>query len=188
MHVYPWHMDPPITTDPCYTVTYKMFYILQNAHIPMTDWPPAKLTIDLCYTVTPSPCQLTIDPCYTVTPSPCQLTIDPCYTVTPHKFHIVHNAHIPMADPYTKAVSHVVECHGRLTQPPPPIKHISLENQYTKYISYIAQCTYTHGRLTPPLLQVSIDLWKTIIPNKFHIWHNAHIPMADWPHPSSNPA
>ena len=87
MHIYPWHMDPKLTIDPCYTVTSKRFHILQDAHIPMTDWPP------------------------------CQLTIDACNTVTPHKSHIVHNAHISMADPYTKAVSHVVECHGRLTPP-----------------------------------------------------------------------
>ena len=59
---------------------------------------------------------------------------------------------------------------------PPPIKHRSLENHYTKYISYIAQCIYTHGRLTPPLLQLIIDLWKTIIPNKFDIY----IYIAQW--------
>ena len=74
-----------------------------------------------------APFQITIDPCYTITPSPCQLTINPCNTITPHKSHIVHNAHVPLADPYTKAVPHVVECHGRLTPPIPPIEHISLE-------------------------------------------------------------
>ena len=46
---------------------------------------------------------------------PCQLTIDPYNTVTTHKPQIVHNAHIPMANPYTKAVSHIGECHGRQT-------------------------------------------------------------------------
>ena len=46
---------------------------------------------------------------------PCQLTIDPCNTVTPHKSQIVLNAHILMADPYTKAVLHIGECHGRWT-------------------------------------------------------------------------
>ena len=29
---------------------------------------------------------------------PVQLTIDPCYSITPTKFHILKNAHIPMAD------------------------------------------------------------------------------------------
>ena len=29
---------------------------------------------------------------------PLQLTIDPCYSITPTKFHILKNAHIPMAD------------------------------------------------------------------------------------------
>ena len=63
--------------------------------------------------------------------------------------------------------------------PNPPINHRFLKIHYTKSVSYIAQCTYTHGRLTPPpILQLSIDLWKTITPNKFHIKHNAHIPMA----------
>ena len=75
---------PQVTRNPCYTVTLKKFYILQNAHIPMTDWPSCQLTIDPCYTVIPAPCPLTIDPCYTITPAPCQLTIDPCKTVTPH--------------------------------------------------------------------------------------------------------
>ena len=32
----------------------------------------------------------------------------------------------------------------------------------------------------PPL---TIDLWNTTTPNKFHIWHNAHIPSADIPPP-----
>ena len=119
------------------------------------------------------PCQLTIDPCYTIMP-PCQLTIDLCNTVTPHKSCIVHNAHIPMADPYTKAVSHIVECHGRLPPPPPPIKHRSLENHYTKEVSYIAACTpfnrpEIYATLLHPLLQSSICLWNTITPNKFHI-------------------
>ena len=36
-----------------------------------------------------------------------------------------------------------------------------------------------HNDWPDPLLLASINLWKTITPNKFHIWHNAHIPMAD---------
>ena len=95
---------------------------------------------------------------------PCQLTIDPCNTVTPHKSQIVNNAHIPMADPYTKAVSHIGECHGRQTpklridalntvtpniahlllqSTPQSIKHRCFEYHYTKF----GRSTATEGVL-----------------------------------------
>ena len=122
---------PQLTRDPCYTVTSKKFHILQNVHIPMTDWPLCQSTLHPCYTITP-PLPIDHGSMLHSYISPSLLTIDLCYTVTPHKSHIVHNAHIPKADPYTKAVSHIVECHGRLIPPPPPIEHRSLENHYTK--------------------------------------------------------
>ena len=59
---------------------------------------------------------------------PLKLTIDLCYTITPNEFYILKNAHIPMADDhpsidhrsmlyhYTHEVSHIEKCtytHGR---------------------------------------------------------------------------
>ena len=73
---------------------------------------------------------------------------------------------------YKQEVSHIEECtytHGRLTLPPPPTEHRSLQHHYTQEVSHIEEYTYTYGRLTLPLLQMSIDLFKTITPNKFHI-------------------
>ena len=40
------------------------------------------------------------------------------------------------------------------------------------------------GQMSP--LQLTIDLYNTITPNKFHIYQNAHLPMADGPHPQSS--
>ena len=53
------------------------------------------------------------------------------FTITPTKFHILRNAHIPMAD-------------GPPT--PPQIDHRSMLYHYTHEVSYIKECTYTHGR------------------------------------------
>ena len=69
MHIYPWQMDP--TSD---QRSMLHCYIEEVSHITECTYTHDRLT----------PCQLTIDPCYTVTPSPCQLTIDPCNTITPH--------------------------------------------------------------------------------------------------------
>ena len=103
MNMYPWQIDTPIDHR-----SKLHCYMKEVSHI-----------TECTYTHD----RLTPLPCYTVTPSPCQLTMDPCNTITPHKSHQVHNAHIPMADPYTIAVSHVIECHGRLT---PPLLQLSI--------------------------------------------------------------
>ena len=64
--------------------------------------------------------------------------------------------------------------------PPPPIDHRSMEDHYTDYVSHIEDCTDTSvDRPHLSLLQLSIHFWKIITPHKFHIYHNAHIPMAD---------
>ena len=53
---------------------------------------------------------------------------------------------------------------------PPPICHRSMEDHYTNYVSHIEECTGTSAdRPHPSLLQSTIDLWKTITPNMFHI-------------------
>ena len=70
---------------------------------------------------------------------------------------------------YTKEVSHIVECtYTEDTSTPTQLDHTSVEYHYTKEVSYIAEWTYTEGTCTPPL-QLTIDVWNTIIPNKFHI-------------------
>ena len=77
------------------------------------------------------------------------LSIDALHTATPH-------------------LEDVVRFTGRSL---PLKKHRCLEYCYTTladlyiYI-YKEQCTDTYGRLTP---QLSIDICKTITPNKFHI-------------------
>ena len=81
----------------------------------MADGLPLQLTIDLHYTITPNKI-LHIEECtYTHGRwTPLQLAIDLCYIITPMKFHILKNAHIPMAD-------------GQ-----PPIKHRSMEYHSTQ--------------------------------------------------------
>ena len=83
-----------------------------------------------------------------LTPLCSQLSIDALHTATPN-----------LAD--LEDIAQCTYTHGRLTPPPPPIKHRSLENHYTKYISYIAKCIYIYGRLTPTPSQSSIDALHT---------------------------
>ena len=53
---------------------------------------------------------------------------------------------------------------------PPPINHRAMEDHYTGYVSHIEECTDTSAEISHPfLLQLTIDFWKTITPNKFHI-------------------
>ena len=114
MHIYPWQMDPPINHR-----SILHCHIQEVLHITEYTYTHDRLT----------PCLLTTDPCYTIAPS---LLIDHRSMLHhyPHKSHIVHNSHIPMADQYTKAVSHVGVCHGRLTSPPPLIKHRCMKYHY----------------------------------------------------------
>ena len=100
MHIYPWQMDPPNDHR-----SMLHCYIQEVSHITECTYTHDRWTL-LPINHTP------MLHCYTF---PCQLTIDPCNTITPHKSQIGHNAYIPMADPYTKAVSHIGECHGRQT-------------------------------------------------------------------------
>ena len=132
MHIYPWQMDYP----PINHTSMLNCYIQEVSHITECTYTHDRLT----------PCQLTIDPCYTITPSPCQLTIDPCYTITP-PLPIDHRS---MQHHYTPSISHSAQCtytHGRpihhssftcssmpwQTYPiPPPIKHGCMQNYYTQ--------------------------------------------------------
>ena len=160
MHIYPWQMDPQLTIDPCYTVNPRSFTYYRMHIYPWQIEPPANQP----YThATQLHFPLPIDH-RSMLHLPCQLTIDPCNTVTPHKSHIVHNAHIPVTDPYTKAVSHIGECYGRQTPqlridalntitpnlshlladlPPQSIEHRCLEYCYTK----LGRSTATEGVL-----------------------------------------
>ena len=84
----------------------------------------------------------------------CQLAIDPCNTITSHKSQIVHNAHILMADPYTKAVSHIVECHGRRTP---------LQSGTDALITITPNVAHLLADIPPS--QSSIDALNTTTPN-----------------------
>ena len=86
MHIYPGQMylPPPINHR-----SMEYHYTKQVSHIAECTYTQGRCT-------------------------PLQLTIDLWNTTTPNKFHILQNAHIPMADV------------------PPPINHRSLEHHYTK--------------------------------------------------------
>ena len=132
-----------------------MATILNPFHDRLTH--PLQSSIDVCKTITPNKFYIQKNAHIPLADGP---PIDHrsmlhCYTP---KSNIVHNAHTPMADPYTKAVSYIVECHGRLTQSPLLQSSIDLWKTITphKFLIYIAQCIYTNGRLTPPLFQLNI--------------------------------
>ena len=93
---------------------------------------------------------------------PLQLSIDALNTATPN-----------LAD-----IAQCTYTHGRLTPPPPWIKHRCLENQYTKYITYIYSTMHIYplqiDPTPPPIEHRSLEnhyiKYVTYIYSTMHIY------------------